>query len=140
MELYPRSFDAGLMARLTGPGKARFIVQPLVAIAIGIRDGIADAKQDKSPYLIRILFKGEHKLDVLKTSLRRIAVPLTIGIVLDMILQWVMFQTVFLLPAIMAGTILIALPYSIARGLSNRIARRWYNRKAARQGTGHTPD
>jgi hypothetical protein len=134
MDLFPRSFDAGLMARLTGPGKARFVVQPLIAIVIGIRDGIADAKQGKSPYYIRILFTGEHKLDVLKTSLKRIAIPLTVGIVLDMILQWVMFQTVFLLPAIMAGAILIALPYSIARGLSNRIARRWYKRKAARQG------
>jgi hypothetical protein len=132
MYLFPRSFGEGLEARMTGPGKGRFILQPLVAIAFGIRDGIADAKQDKPPYFIRVLFKSERKLLLLKTSLKSIATPLSVGIVLDMILQWVIFHAVFLLPAIIAGTILVALPYSIARGLSNRAARRWYNRTAQR--------
>jgi hypothetical protein len=128
MDLFPRSFAEGLGARMSGPGKGRFVLQPLVAIALGIRDGMADAKQGKPPYFIRVLFTSERKLYVLKTSLKRIATPLTIGIVLDMILQWVIFQAVFLLPAVIAGTILVALPYSLARGLSNRVARRWYGR------------
>jgi hypothetical protein len=131
MDYYPRSFTQGLVDRLMGPGKARFIIQPIVAIILGIRDGITDAKHGKPPYYIRILFTGEHKIDVLKASLRRVAVPLCIGIVLDMVLQWIMFRTVYLLPALMAGSILIALPYSITRGLSNRVARRWYKRKGA---------
>jgi hypothetical protein len=70
---------------------------------------------------------------VLKTGLKQIAIPLTVGVVLDMILQWVIFQAMFLLPALLAGTILVALPYSIARGLSNRIARRWFDRRSARE-------
>jgi hypothetical protein len=132
MDLFPRSFGEGLEARLTGPGKGRFVLQPLVAIALGIRDGIADANQGKPPYFIRVLFEGEHKLSVLKASLRSIATPLTIGIVLDMILQWIIFQGVFLLPAVIAGAILVAVPYAIARGLSNRIALRWHERRSAR--------
>jgi hypothetical protein len=130
MELFPRSFEEGVWARMTGPGKGRFVLQPVVAIALGIRDGIADAKQDKPPYFIRVLFKSEHKLSVLKTGLKSVVKPLTIGIVLDMILQWVIFRGVFLVPAVIAGTILVALPYAIARGLSNRIARRWYERRS----------
>lgn len=126
MDLFPQSFGEGLAARMTGPGKGRFVIQPLLAIALGVRDGIADAKQGKPPYFIRVLFKSERKLYVLKSGLEHIAAPLTIGIVLDMVLQWVIFQAVFLLPAIIAGTILVALPYSVARGLSNRVARRWY--------------
>jgi hypothetical protein len=125
MELFSRSFGEGLEARLTGPGKGRFVLQPLVAIALGIRDGIVDAKQGKPPYFIRVLFKSERKFYVLKTSLKSIATPLTIGIVLDMILQWLIFRAVFLVPALIAGTILVAIPYSVARGLSNRVARRW---------------
>ena len=123
---------------MAGPGKGRFVLQPLVAIALGIRDGIVDAKQDKPPYFIRVLFKSERKLYVLKTSLKSIAAPLTIGIVLDMVLQWVIFQGVFLLPALMAGTILVALPYSIARGLSNRVAQRWITRGTGRETASHT--
>jgi hypothetical protein len=130
MDLFPRSFGEGLEARLTGPGKGRFVLQPVVSIALGIRDGIADAKQGKPPYFIRVLFESEHKLAVLKTGLKSIATPLAVGIVLDMILQWVIFQGVFLLSAILAGTILVALPYSIARGLSNRIACRWFERRS----------
>jgi len=130
MDLFPRSFGEGLEAQLTGPGKARFVLQPLVAIALGIRDGIADAKQGKPPYFIRVLFKSERKLFVLKTGLKSIATPLSVGIVFDMVLQWMIFQAVFLLPAMIAGTILVAFPYSIARGLSNRVARRWYDRNA----------
>jgi hypothetical protein len=138
MDLFPRSFGDGLEARMTGPGKGRFVLQPLVAIALGARDGIADAKQGKSPYYIRILFTSEPKHIVLKESLKRIAAPLAIGIVLDMILQWVIFQAIFLLPALIAGAILVALPYSIARGLSNRVARRWYARRAEREAASHT--
>jgi hypothetical protein len=137
MDLFPRSFGEGLEARMTGPGKGRFVLQPLVAIALGTRDGIADAKQGKPPYYIRILFTSEAKHIVLKESLKRIATPLAVGIVLDMILQWLIFQAVFLLPAIMAGAILVALPYSIARGLSNRVVRRWYARRAEREAASH---
>ena len=110
---------------MTGPGKGRFVLQPLVAAALGIRDGIADARQGKPPYFVRVLFKSERKLYVVKTSLKSIATPLTVGIVLDMILQWIIFHAVFLVPAIIAGTILVTLPYALARGLSNRVARRW---------------
>jgi hypothetical protein len=138
MDLFPRSFGEGFEARITGPGKGRFVLQPLVAIALGTRDGIADAKQGKPPYYIRILFTSEPTLDVLKTSLKRIATPLTLGIVLDMILQWVIFQSILLLPAILAGAILVALPYSLARGLSNRVARRWYASRAGGKAASHT--
>ena len=138
MDLFPRSFGEGFEARITGPGKGRFVLQPLVAIALGTRDGIADAKHGKPPYYIRILFTSEPTLDLLKTSLKRIGTPLALGIVLDMILQWVIFQSVLLLPAILAGAILVALPYSLARGLSNRVARRWYARKAEGRAASHT--
>jgi hypothetical protein len=126
-----RTFAEGLDARLTGPGKGRFILQPLVSIGLGIRDGIADAKQGKPPFFIRVLFEGEHKLLLLKQSLKNIATPLTVGVVLDLALQWVIFHALRLYPAVAAGTMLVALPYSVARGLSNRIARRWYGRNGA---------
>ena len=138
MDLFPRSVGEGLEARLTGPGKGRFVVQPLISIALGIRDGIVDARLGKPPFFIQVLFKSEGKLDVLKSGLKQVAIPLTVGVVLDAVLQWVIFQTMFVLPALMAGTILVGFPYSIARGLSNRIARRWYDRRTALDAARHT--
>ncbi|MGC2447356.1 MAG: hypothetical protein WA477_06915 [Candidatus Sulfotelmatobacter sp.] len=138
MDIFPRSFGEGLEGRLTGPGKGRFVVQPLISIALGIRDGIVDAKQHHPPFFIRVLFASEFKLELVKSALKQIAMPLTVGVVLDAILQWVIFQAMFVLPALIAGTILVALPYSIARGLSNRIARRWYDRKESLGATNRT--
>ena len=137
MYLFPRTFSEGLEGRMSGPGKFRFVMQPLMSIALGIRDGIADAKQGKPPYVIRVLFESEHTSDLLKSGLKQIAVPLTIGVVLDAVLQWVIFQAMYLIPAILTGTILVALPYVIARGVTNRIACRWYGRKSERKTATH---
>jgi hypothetical protein len=38
--LGPLSFSQGLARRLSGPFPARFVLQPLVAITLGIRDGV----------------------------------------------------------------------------------------------------
>ena len=132
MDYFPRNFVDGLAERLTGPGKSRFLMSPLVAIALGVRDGIADAKQGLPPYFERVLFTSKCKMYEVKTALKHIGGALTFGIVLDLIFQWLVFQALFLLPALLVGSILVALPYVIARGLSDRIARRWYYDRSAK--------
>ena len=129
MDLFPLSFTEGLDARMSGPGKFRFILQPVMSVGLGIRDGIADAKRGNPPYFIRVLFKGENKLAALKSGLKKAAIPLSLGVVLDFVFQWLIFHFLYVIPALLAGTLLVALPYAVARGLSNRVARRWYDRK-----------
>ena len=53
-----------------------------------------------------------------------------IAILLDMISQYLIFREVRPGAALMVGPVLIAIPYSVSRGLSNRIARR----RMAKQG------
>jgi hypothetical protein len=138
MDLFPMSFTEGLDARMTGPGKFRFILQPVMSIGLGIRDGIADAKQGNPPYFIRILFKGGDKVAALKSGLKKAAFPLGLGVVLDLVFQWLIFHFLYVIPALLAGTLLVAFPYSVARGVSNRVARRWYDRSAEHQAAGRT--
>ena len=138
MVLFPMSFTEGLEARMTGPGKFRFILQPVMSIGLGIRDGIADAKQGNPPYFIGILYKSEDKVAALKSGLKKAAVPLSLGVVLDFVFQWLIFHFLYVIPALLAGTILVAFPYAVARGLSNRVARRWHDRKAEHQAAHHT--
>ena len=38
--------------RLGGPAHLCFIIQPLIATALGIRDGVTDAKAGVPPYLL----------------------------------------------------------------------------------------
>jgi hypothetical protein len=71
------------------------------------------------------------RIELLKSSLRHILTPLAIGIVLDAIVQWYLFHRVILLGAILVGALLVALPYSIARGLTNRFVTNRYRRRQA---------
>src|SRR5437899_1823435 len=135
----PLSVAQGLARRLAGPFAARFILQPLVAIFLGIRDGVTDAKLGKSPFVVALLFAREGAIprrELLKTSLRRIFMPLAIGVVLDMIVQWYLFHRVLLSGAILVGALLVALPYTIARGLTNRIVTNRNKRRESRAEAG----
>jgi hypothetical protein len=132
--LGPLSFSQGLARRLAGPFPARFVLQPLVAIILGIRDGITDAKLGRPPYFMSLLFARDGaipRIELLKTSLRNILTPLVIGIVIDMIVQWYLFHRVLLWGAILVGALLVALPYSIARALTNRFVTNRYRRRQA---------
>ncbi len=57
-ELYvlSRRFVDDMMARLSGPGRMRFIFQPTAAIILGTRDGLKDARAGAPPFLSGLLF------------------------------------------------------------------------------------
>lgn len=109
-----------LEAMLGGPGRLRFLVQPLLAIALGIRDGRLDAAAGRPPYVFAVLFVHARRKEELMTGLRTLAKPLVVASLLDALLQYVIFRSVRLWHALLAGTILIALPYAAARSLTNR--------------------
>ena len=54
--LFSQAFFEDLPKRLTGPGRFRFVLQPVVAILLGIRDGLLDARAGRPPYLYNLLF------------------------------------------------------------------------------------
>ena len=49
--LLTERFVQDILARLSGPGRLRFIVQPTVAIMLGVRSGIKDARDGVPPFL-----------------------------------------------------------------------------------------
>lgn len=75
-----------------GPGRLRFIIQPLVAILLGSVTG-------------------------------SIVTPLLVGFMVSLIVQHYIFRSVRLWHAIKFGIGLIALPYVVARALTNRFIR-----------------
>src|SRR5574339_1048575 len=107
---------ATLNAMLGGPGGLRFVVQPVIAIALGIRDGRRDAAAGRVPYGFGVLFVPTARREELMTGLRTLAKPLAVAIALDALLQYVIVRSVRVWHALLAGTVLIALPYTAARG------------------------
>jgi hypothetical protein len=111
----------GIARRFSGPGGFRLIIQPIVAIALGVRAGLIDSKQGEPPYLIALLYHPQRRQALLSNTAKHILKPFTAGVLIDLILQYFIFQRVRIVAALIVGLLLIGLPYSIARGVSNRI-------------------
>jgi hypothetical protein len=121
--LFSHRFLEDLPKRLTGPGRFRFILQPSVAIFLGIRAGISDARTGRPPYILGVLFNSEGRRVLLKEAFEQLAVLIAMSILLDAISQFLILHEVFPGAALIVGPVLIALPYSSARAVTNRIKR-----------------
>jgi hypothetical protein len=114
-------FLEDLVSRLTGPMHFRLILQPLVAIALGIRDGLKDARAGRPPFVTDLIVRPEGRKRQLKRALQAISKPLIIAIILDAVAQYLMFGAIYAGAAVFVGVVIMAIPYSLARGLTNRI-------------------
>ncbi|MGA8054167.1 MAG: hypothetical protein WCA12_09975 [Burkholderiales bacterium] len=121
--LFSRQFLEELPQRLTGPGRLRFVLQPLVAIALGWRSGLSDARTGRPPYLYGLLMGGENRKELLRSGLASIRDLLAIGIVLDAVAQLLIYGQVHPGAALVVGPVLICIPYGVARALTNRVVR-----------------
>jgi hypothetical protein len=121
--LFSRAFLEDLPKRLTGPGRFRFVLQPLVAILLGIRSGVGDARRGRPPYLWGLVTDREHREELAWEGLATVANLLLMGILLDAIFQWVILGVSHPGAALVVGPVLITAPYAVARALANRAAR-----------------
>lgn len=67
--LFTERFFQDILARLSGPGRLRFIVQPTVAIFLGLRSGIKDAQLGLPPFLWALTFHKAHRRQLYETHL-----------------------------------------------------------------------
>jgi hypothetical protein len=107
----------------SGKGQFRLILQPAMAVLLGVRMGIADAKRGDEPFIARLVHT-KPRWPLVKQSIARAAVPLVVAVVIDSILQFLTQRYVRPLAAVVVGAILVWLPFAITRGLSNRAWRR----------------
>ena len=121
--LFSRQFLEELPQRFTGPGRFRFLLQPLVAIVLGIRGGLRDAKAGNPPYLFRLFLGAEHRKEWLRSGVAAIGTLLAVGIILDLVFQLILYHSVHPGPALVVGPILICLPNALSRATTARLAR-----------------
>lgn len=119
--LFTERFFQDMVARLTGPGKFRFILQPIMAIIIGTRHGIVDARANLPDFLWGVAFHAQHRRSFVRSGIAGVRDLVAIAILLDVIFQAIIFRGVHPGAALIVGPVLIAIPYSLARALSNRI-------------------
>jgi len=121
--LFSWEFLADIPARFTGPGRLRFILQPTVAIILGLRGGLADARAGRPPYVLGLLFDPLHRREYVRTGITTVRDLVAIGIILDVVAQFLIFQQVHPGAALLIGPLLITAPYAFARAVTNRVAR-----------------
>jgi hypothetical protein len=114
---------------LSGPGHLRFIIQPIVAILLGLKAARLDVKAGRAPFILS-LFRSANRRQIAEQALKQIAVPLAVATSLDAVLQYVIFGRVKVLSAFIIGAVLIAFPYALSRALGNRALRRLRARHA----------
>jgi hypothetical protein len=120
--LFSREFLEDIPKRLVGPGRFRFILQPLVAIMLGIRGGLTDAREGRPPYLSGMLFRRRARQTPPTAKNHAPAKLMLMAILLDAVFQWIILGACHPSAALVIGPVLIGCPYGIARSLANRLA------------------
>jgi len=127
--LLSQEFLHELPQRFTGPGRFRFVLQPLLAVLLGAHSGLRDARAGNPPYLFGLLFATGRRAELLRCGAETLSTLLSMGVILDVIFQRVLYGAVHPAAALVIGPILIGLPYAVARAGANRLARMAANKK-----------
>jgi hypothetical protein len=117
------------LARPGGPMTFRFILQPAMAAAMALRDGVHDARLGRRPYLWALLrgVRGpEGRSGRLWEGIVSTARILILGVVMDVVYQWLELKTFYPGQAAVIAILLAFVPYLLLRGPMERVARRWF--------------
>jgi hypothetical protein len=121
--VFSRRFLDDMVARLHGRGRLRFIFQPTVAIVLGARDGVKDARAGNLPFLWSLVFHASDRPGLLRSALESVRNLVAIAILLDLASQLLIFRRVNPFAALILGPVLIGFPYASSRALTNRVSR-----------------
>jgi hypothetical protein len=116
------AFFEDIPKRLVGPGRFRFVLQPVVAILLGIRSGLADARAGRPAYLYGLLFHRGHRAELVRSAWSHVANLVLMGILVDSACQWIILGNSYPGAALVVGPTLIMVPYAVSRALSNRLS------------------
>ena len=121
--VFSRAFIQDIPKRMSGPGRFRLILQPLVPSFLGIRGGIADARVGRPPFLTALVLHRELRGKLLRNAFRTLVNLLLMSVLLDSLLQWLIYGISHPGAALIVGPFLIAVPYLLARAFANHAVR-----------------
>jgi hypothetical protein len=122
-----------LVSRPAGPLAFRFILQPLMAAALAIRDGYKDAKSGRPPYLHTMVYDKTQRGRLALEGFHAVLRVMIFAAVMDVIYQLVELDGIHVLQTVFIVIVLAILPYLILRGPADRLMRWWL----ARESSGH---
>jgi len=118
-----------LIGRIHGPFAFRFVLQPLVAIVVGLRAGVKDARAGRPAYGYSLFFHRGHRREILREGFRDIVRIFIVAILMDVIYQVVVLRWIYPGEALIVASVLAFVPYVLIRGPMGRLAHRWYRKR-----------
>jgi len=122
-----------LVARPAGPMGFRFLLQPVMASILAIRDGIKDAKLNRSPYFWTIATDQTRRKKRLVEGIHAVSRVLILAAAMDILYQLLELDGLRPLETVFIAILLAYVPYLIVRGPTARIARRVMGLKDAKE-------
>jgi hypothetical protein len=111
-----------LLNRPSGPTRSRFILQPSMAAIAAIKD----ARTSRSPHFWKIVDNPRGRMGRLREGLTTTARFTLLGLTMDVIYQFLVFNTFYPVEALIVALLLGFVPYLVIRGPVTRFAR-WRN-------------
>jgi len=121
-----------MIDRTGGPMSFRFFLQPIMATIAAVYDGVKDARAGRSYYLWTILTDPAKRAGRLHEGVISTARVILLGLCMDVIYQFIEFETFHPAEAVIIALLLAFVPYVLLRGPVARIARWWGGDKLAR--------
>jgi hypothetical protein len=119
-----------LLERPSGPLALRFLIQPIMSIIFGIRDGSRDARTGRSPYFWAVLTDVHERKARLREGLAATAKIIGLAFILDAIYQLLKLGTFYPGESVIIALGLAFVPYLLVRGPAARVARAVTNIRA----------
>lgn len=123
-----------LVERGDGPMTFRYLLQPTMGAIAAWRDGLADARSGRSPFLWGAVTDPAARRARFDEALVATARIILLGLVMDVIYQTIVFGTLFPAEAAIFALFLGFVPYCLLRGPFTRGIRWWWHRKQGLQG------
>ena len=114
---------ADLAARVGGPLTLRLVLQPLVAVTLAVRAGLADARAGRPAYAWAVLHDPAHRLHLIQEGWKATATVFVLAIVMDAVYQFIVLGWFYPGEALIVATLLAFVPYLAVRGPVNLILR-----------------
>jgi hypothetical protein len=121
--VFSRQFLDELPQRFTGPGRLCFILQPMLAILLGIRGGLRRCQGGKSSLPVRIALRRWTSKRIVAKWDGGHSHLLAVWIIMDVVFQLIIYRSVHPGAALLVGPILICFPYVLCRALTTGLAR-----------------
>jgi hypothetical protein len=111
-----------LGGRVGGPLTFRLILQPLMAAALAVRAGLADANTGRPAYFWTILTNRADRRQLLREGWKAVAAVFAVAAIIDVVYQVIVFRWIYPVEAFLVAFLLACVPYLLIRGPVNRIA------------------